>query len=173
MPKTNVVAVLTPPIVILLAAMAVVPDQASAQDPSADEAEERFSLFNGCSPMNLSIEDVSDSAAEIGLTKERIQILAESRLRAARLFSGTLDPPNNGVLHISVLVTRGAFSFSLNYLKWVWDAWNSYGYAATWDDGMLGEHRGNAGTVLQDLSEYLDRFLLAYLRANEAVCQSY
>ena len=39
--------------------------------------------------MSLLVEELSDDAAEIELTEERIQTMAESRLRAARLFTST------------------------------------------------------------------------------------
>ena len=58
---------------------------ATAQDVSRYD---RFQLFNECGPMNLLVEDYKDHAgwADIGLTVDRLQTMAESRLRAARLY---------------------------------------------------------------------------------------
>ena len=68
------------PLVALLATMAVGPDAASGW--------ERFNLFNACRPMRLVIQDLDDDATEIGLTREMLKAAAESRLRAARLYTG-------------------------------------------------------------------------------------
>ena len=43
-------------------------------------------------------------------------------------------------------------------------------YATTFESGGAGSHGGNAGFILQGLSEYLDGFILDYLRVNEAAC---
>ena len=44
------------------------------------------------------------------------------------------------------------------------------GFAATWDTTSYGTHGGNAGLILQFVSEHLDRFVLEYLRVNEVAC---
>ena len=53
--------------------------------PPSLSSSDAFALWNECAPINLIIEGLSDGAAAIDLTMERIQTLAESRLRAARL----------------------------------------------------------------------------------------
>ena len=45
------------------------------------------------------------------------------------------------------------------------------GYAATWETGNYGTHAGNAGYIMQIVSERLDRFILEYLRVNETACR--
>ena len=50
----------------------------------------RFKLFNNCKPMGLVVEELPDAAADIELTKERLVIAAESRLRGARLYTEDL-----------------------------------------------------------------------------------
>ena len=65
---------------------------AAGQRGAAEEARRRFSLFNECRPMRLVVETLPSAAAEIGLTRERIRTMAESRLRAARLFSDNASP---------------------------------------------------------------------------------
>ena len=54
-----------------------------SSDSPIDRQLDCFDLFDGCEPIDLLIENLSENAAEIGLTEERIQTLAESRLRAA------------------------------------------------------------------------------------------
>ncbi len=89
---------------------AILPSQGTAQD---DYSFERFALFNECEPMALLVESLSSDAAEIALTRERIQTLAESRLRAARLFSDNLF--GGPYLYVQVSVSRRSFSLSLEY----------------------------------------------------------
>ena len=70
---------------LVLLAAAVWPGYATVQDVSGSD---RFKFFNECRPMNLVVEDYDDNddAEAIGLTVARIRTLAESRLRAARLY---------------------------------------------------------------------------------------
>ena len=42
--------------------------------------------------------------------------------------------------------------------------------AATWHSASTGTHGRDADYILQGLSEGLDRFVLEYLRVNEAAC---
>ena len=159
-----------------------------------------FALFNKCSPMLLNAEvDTDDAAASIGLTEERIQTLAESRLRAARLFidaaalkeegfsilsrgfsssdrsaadNAALDRLNR-VAHLSVSagVVGPAFSYSVKFRKKLHDRVSDQTEpATTWTIGKYGTHGGDAGYILQDLSESMDKFLVEYLRVNESAC---
>ena len=147
-------------------ALAVWPGHATAQDVSAFD---RFKLFNECGPMNLSVEDYGDDAdrSDIGLTVDRIQTMAESRLRAARLYNATALP----YLYVNVNVAKRGYSVDVDYNKVVYDAVSGEtNYAKTWTTGGTGTHVGDAGFILQGLSEHLDRFILAYLRVNEDAC---
>ena len=56
------------------------PRDGARREPTYD----RFQLFNECGPMKLVVEDYKDEAywADIGLTMDRLQTMAESRLRA-------------------------------------------------------------------------------------------
>ena len=67
--------------VVAVMLAAVVPAQAAAQD-----GFERFQLFNECAPIVLVVQELDDDAASINLTVDRIQTVAESRLRAARMY---------------------------------------------------------------------------------------
>ena len=85
------------------------------QAPAEIIPYDRFLLFNECAPIDLVVEGLPPAAADIGLTKERIQILAESRLRAARLFDEEARPylyVNIGVL---VPTNRGAFNTAVSF----------------------------------------------------------
>ena len=149
----------------LVLALAVWPDHATAQELSDFD---RFKLFNECGPMDLAVEDYEDAGwADIGLTKDRIQTMAESRLRAARLYDVTAGT----YLYVNVIVVGVGFSWSVAYSKALYDLVSSEAnYAITWQVGRTGTHSGDAGFILQGLSEALDRFILEYLRVNEDAC---
>ena len=146
---------------LALALAAVWPGHATAQDT------DRFKLFNECAPMRFFVESDDDLVA-IGLTVDRIGTLAESRLRSARLY----DADAVSWLFVRVNVAGSAFSLSLEYKKLLYDAVSGEtNYATTWDVGGTGTHSGNAGLILQSLSEQLDGFILGYLRVNETACK--
>ena len=150
----------------LALALAVLSGHATAQDVSGYD---RFRLFNECGPMNLVVEEYKDDAdwTDIGLTVDRIQTMAESRLRAARLYDATGFP----ILYVNVNVEARGFSLNVNYRKWLYDPVSDESFdATTWTIGGAGTHRGDAGFILQGLSEYLDSFILEYLRVNEDAC---
>ena len=137
-----------------------------SSDSPIDRQLDCFYLFNGCEPVDLLVENLPEDAAEIGLTKERIQTLAESRLRAARLY----DADGGTHLYVNVNVVGPAFSERLNYQKRLTDPTGLSFRATTWDVGGVGTHGGDAGYIMQTVSERLDWFILEYLRVNEAAC---
>ena len=105
-----------------------------------------------------------------GLTASRVGDLVESRLRAARLYRSERGQPE--VLVVQVRVSGRAFSFSLRFMKSVYDvASEIISLAVTWLDGGFGTYGSDEGFVMQGLSEYVDRFILEFLRANEDACE--
>ena len=124
----------------------------------------------------MVVEGLPGGAADIGLTEERVQTLAESRLRVARLYGAALPFTSYLYVRVSVLVSEsgrgGAFNIEVSFNRYLFDGvLGRNGFAATWDTGSLGMHDGDAGFILQYVSEYLDRFVLEYLRVNETACQ--
>ena len=149
----------------LALALAVWPGHATAQS----QAVERFQLFNECGPMDLNVEDYGADTgwADMGLTVDRLQTMVERRLRVARLYDATALP----ILDVNVGVSDSAFSLRVEYRKVVYDRVSGdTNYATTWNISSIGTHGGDAGFILQGLSEYLDRFILEYLRVNEDAC---
>ena len=74
-------------------------------------------------------------------------------------------------LYIDVNVSGNGFSQSIHFKKVLYDPVSDERYnATTWSLGSAGTHGGNAGFILQALSEGLDGFILEYLRVNEAAC---
>lgn len=132
---------------------------------------DRFMLFNACRPMNLVVEDLPSGAQAVGLTRERIQLAAESRLRAGRLYTESREKANRAYLYIRIHVFGRAYSITVKYKKWVTDlANNSNGHATTWNTGGVSAHGGDANFIIQHLAGYLDEFLAGYLRVNEPAC---
>ena len=149
----------------LALALAVWPGHTTAQSQTFD----RFKLFNECGPMDLIVVDYTDDAAwaDIGLTVDRIQTMVESRLRGARLYDVAAFP----ILYVNVKVVSRGFSLNVDYRKRLYDPVSDESfYATTWTIGGAGTHSGDAGFILQGLSEYLDSFILEYLRVNEDAC---
>lgn len=147
-----------------------VPLPAAAQDDAANRME-RFALLSDCQRMLLTVEGLSEDAADIGLTRDSLIAAAESRLRAARLYTDALPGP---VLYVNVTVIEVAFSINLELKKAVLDpASGEIGLATTWDTGSTGTHGGDAGYVVNSVSQHLDHFLADYLRVNESACDAH
>ena len=134
-----------------------------------EERLKRFELFCDCSPVGLSISNLSSDAKKLGLTREAVQANLESRLRSARLY--TSDGLESYVF-VSVNVVGNAFSIELQFKKLVYDRFsgNTF-FAVTWETGSTGTHGGRADYILSSISQAMDRFLLNFLRVNEDACE--
>ena len=134
---------------------------------AAGQEVDRFELFADCEPMDLLIENLPEDAAEIGLTEDSIRAAAESRLRSARLYSEA----SSQYLYINVNVVGAAYSARLQYEKFVFDPLSGFSsMATTWNNGSTGTYGRDSGFILSDVSQHLDRFLVEFLRVNEAAC---
>lgn len=158
---------------VILAAVLVATGMGHASHAVGQTERERFELFGECRPIDLVVESLDDDAMDIGLTRERIQTLAESRLRAARLYNAAAL--QYLYVRIGVMVSEGrrggAYSIEVEYFKFLDDSVSEgSGFAPTWNSGSFGTHGGDGGFIMQALSEHVDRFLLEYLRVNEAAC---
>ena len=136
----------------------------------ADDAD-RFQLCNSCRPMELVVEGLNNDAKKIGLTEERLKVAAESRLRAARLYTDSWSAASGAFLYINVNAFRNSFSLLVQYNKRLIDPVSGETSASgTWSSGTVGGHGGDPGYIGQSLSERLDKFLVEYLRVNEKDC---
>lgn len=133
------------------------------------EQLKHFKLFAKCQPIDLLIEGLPPDASKINLTRESIQITAESRLRSARLYHSEA----RYTLYINVNMVGPAYSVSLDFKKPVRDFFSNdlFGMATTWNIGSIGLHGSNGGFILSSISQLMDRFLVEYLRVNEKSCQ--
>ena len=91
--------------------------------PSAGISQvlDRFELFSGCKPMQLVVEALPDDAAAIDLTRETLQVAAESRLRAARLYTEDPETADFSYLYVNVNVVGRSHCVSVEYRKSVRD----------------------------------------------------
>ena len=68
-------------------------------------------------------------------------------------------------------VVGRAFSEGLDYEKRLYDSVTGLSLrTTTWNADGVGTHGGDAGYIMQIVSERLDHFILEYLRVNEAAC---
>ena len=164
-----------PALALALAAVLGSP-AASGQDSTAKHVEWyqlRAELYTGCKPVSLTIEDLPSDAMEIGLTEDRIQFMAESRLRAARLYANPKDStsPTFPQLYINVNVVGRSFHVSVDFeLRLMNTQSEFYPIATTWRKGVTGSHSGDSEYVVSNIPRFLDEFITKYQRANEDAC---
>ena len=132
-----------------------------------------FKLWNDCEPVFLVVENLDDSAEKNGLTKRRIQTMAESRFRAARIYTDNLA---GALFHVRIqLLDHGEFHILVSFntvvhRDWSFDHHAKTNYAQTWWTGSIGRSAGNSGFIMQNLSEHIDEFINEYLRVNANGC---
>lgn len=158
--------------VALVAAVVTAPFLAIAQEPNTPTDFDYFELWNRCAPTSLVVEGLSSEADEIGITRERIETLARSRLRSARIYR---DGWSDTYLYIRVNVRLTYYGLEVEYRKFVFDhlageKTDGQGFATTWERGGVGVHGRDAGFVLQNVSEHIDEFIDEYLRVNAEAC---
>ena len=135
------------------------------------DAVDRFRLCNVCRPMQLLVESLPDDAKAIGLTRKHLQDAAESRLRAARLYTEDYFKAHGALLYVNANVAGPVFGLSVEYNKELRDSVTGKTWRAMiWDTASIGTHGRDSGFIVQSLSRKLDAFLVEYLRVNEKHC---
>jgi hypothetical protein len=127
----------------------------------------RSAPLKGIKNMDVVVEDLTQAAAGIGLTRERIQSVTELKLRREGIsvpsaFSFVLP-----YLYIRINVVGKAFSIDVSLKEDVTlkrDASITCG-AATWSRNATGVS-GDSPYIIQGLQEILDEFLNDYYKAN-------
>ena len=136
-----------------------------AESEDQDTYWERFQLFHRCLPMELEVS-VSPEAKKIGVTEETLRIIAESRLRSARLYT----TEGAGVLGVFLENVGACFNARVTFSKLVRDyVLEEPNLAITWAYGAIVQSR-NKDLALNQLTQQVDLFLLEYLRVNEVAC---
>ena len=134
-------------------------------------------LFDLCPPnerMHLTVEYLPEDATQGELTREQVWNVAESRLRAAGIYDSSADP------YLAITVTVGPptgsahcpfYAVIVEYNRFLLDhriLWLRG--VRTWWAGSIGQ--GSRGSILSNLSQHLDRFLVEYLRVRDSkACQ--
>ena len=157
---------------VVAAALVVLPALAmafsAAESAAESNAADDFQLWNACRPTHLVVQGLNNDAAEMGLTKERIETLARSRLRAARIYRNSLFET---YLYVRITVISRAFATEIKFKKYLFDPISEENYhAPTWTAESVGTHGQNASFILQGLSELVDEFIDEYLRVNAEAC---
>ncbi|MCY4151797.1 MAG: hypothetical protein OXE94_06120 [Aestuariivita sp.] len=157
--------------VILLAALPAQAEEVSNQDRA---------LGNECRPFRLVVEDMTEDATKIGLTKDQVEITIRSRLRAAQIYEEDFPAP---AFYVHINVIDRAFNINFQFIRFIEgytrdyfpisfdDALLKSFFAITWDTGILGVHGGDADYILSALARATDLFVDDYLRVNAEACQ--
>jgi len=136
---------------------------------TAEERLEKFNLYTGCSDVDLIVEDIDENDA--GLTREQVITTVRSRLRGARIYYGADANVVPNYLYVNVNVAGRGYSYNIELMKILLDERTGYRFpATTWRTGSTGQS-GNAGFILQNLGNAMDRFIDEYLRVNEEACE--
>ena len=130
---------------------------------------DRFQLWNACEPVRLLVEDLNEGATKIGLTRNTIETTVRSRLRAARIYTDSIDADT--YLYVNVLVTGSAFNVKFSYNKYLLDSISGEGpfFAVTWTKGTTGIASGS-DFILSVISQRIHGFVDEYLRVNADAC---
>lgn len=135
-----------------------------------DESFDRFQLFNNCQPMALLVEPLQPSAAEIGLAQKALQNTVESRLRSARVYTEKMSVDT--YLYLNVNIGGGSFGITMEFSKYLFDNLSDVtSFAITWKSRAIGTHGGDGSYILSSASQYVDEFLVEFLRVNEEACE--
>ncbi len=120
--------------------------------------------------VTVLVEDVSADARSIGLTRDLIQTRVELRLRSAGLTPSKDITKNRVFLYVQVNVQRDTFSTSVEYQRLVESPTGNRRYryfATTWTSDNTGTHARDTASLMNALDQNLDKFLSAYLKANQ------
>ena len=136
---------------------------------------DKFQLWNNCAEIRLVVEHLPPEAAEFNLRKEDIETAVRSRLRGARIYTENwFDDNGSWIPYLYVMVNTVGFAFSTNagLRKRVSDPVSGqFGFAETWQRGLVGMHSNDASYIISAVSQYTDQFIDEYLRVNAAACK--
>ena len=159
-------------------AFAIVLVLASAGAAAEVSDYERFQLDNGCFPFQLEVRYSEKEAGSFDLSKERIETVVRSRLRAARLYEEPSEWRSGSFLHVDVKVASTAFSFGFSFHKLMREVMSISRMASegqhlyqsvTWQYGGTGTY-ARTSDIISTVSEATDHFIDEFLRVNDATC---
>ena len=151
-----------------------------AEGQESQQELERFRLFTACAPVSLRVFVGDDDDEPIGLTGDRVRTMAESRLRAARLYTPDLSA---ATLDMGIVVFRNAYAYNAVIAKRRPDPFAPLSIFDPFTGGLptsglaipaIGTHGGGAtgaNFIMQNLTETVDGLISDYLRVNGEYCQ--
>lgn len=134
-------------------------------------------LYTGCAHVEALV-DVEDEAALLGVAeRQRLEVMAESRLRAARIFQPTTNPASPA-LGITVEALNGesmnVYSARVEFIRPMLNPSTEGSLVvSTWERGAFGyfgDRADPSGSVHARISDFIDEFIRDYLRVNEGSC---
>ena len=158
-------------LLMLLLASAV---PAGAQQEQSLSYRPNLMLFTECAPVRLAV-NVFDNDDPIGLTWDRVWVMAESRLRAARLYDNDTTSLGGAVrLYLYVSVFRNAYAYTGGIEIRMTHPYYEPGDGLLWTWSSFPEtglHGGDAGLIMRRLTERVDALIGDYLRVNAGNCR--
>lgn len=145
----------------------LLPVFAWAQGSAAQRA-----TLKGVNTVEVVVEAMDPVAERDGLTRAQLQTDVEERLRQAGI---TVGPTLTGHLYVNVDTVKGehgqtyAYNVSVQYIQQIALARDPKApiFAPTWDTGGVGMIAANRlSEVRQDVTNYVDQFIKAYLEQN-------
>ena len=140
-----------------------------------------FVLWNECGKMEVNV-GIQNNVDEFTIKDKDVNNMFESRLRAARLFSNIENSLNDNISFTLYIleISRGdnkaeglSYHFQVRYQRILDLGYGEYSYATIWSDGGLGILGiDGKSSLLQHISEYVDKFILKYLQVNEQACDN-
>ena len=133
-------------------------------------------LFTDCSRVAVLV-DVEDDARSLELAEpKRLQTMAESRLRAARLYEPEAPFPSLDIVVEAVAGdTASIYHLSVKLVRSMRNPLTDRTVSVvTWRRGMYGSFTNRAvpsDSVSADASDMIDELIRDYLRVNEASCE--
>ncbi len=118
--------------------------------------------------ITVVVENLTQDALDIGLTRSGIESRVNVRLRQVRL-----KPTNEATgktLYINVYVTGVLARINLNFKRTVlFNAGDEFYYmfASVYDRGNAGIHGKDIDFIISGLDRFLDQFISDYLDAND------
>ena len=153
--------------IVLTVALLILAVPAWGQDGAAQRA-----TLKGITIVEVVVEAMDPVAEQDGLTRAQLQTDVEVRLRQAGI---TVGPTLTGHLYVNVDTVKGdhgqtyAYNVSVQYVQQVVLARDPKApiFATTWDTGGVGMMAASRlHEVRQDVANYVDQFIKAYLEQN-------
>ncbi|MXX95033.1 MAG: hypothetical protein F4039_05385 [Gammaproteobacteria bacterium] len=170
---------------MMVAISVLAPETEEIQVPTYETHGLEYKLWNECKKIGFD-SLISDDLSKTDLKLEQVNDLFETRLRAARLWSGSDAGFREDFLFVriqgfviddseSVLDGMTIYTVGISYERWIDDLnFGVAGFAelrhSSKKMGYASKRANAKSAILEILSEGADKFVLEYLRVNEKAC---